>query len=510
MDDLARFLLDDGNCPNYWMMLYVWNLSHPEDPLRRLLLASFYIQIIVIGTDFKIWNPDRRLKMHDYGKGMWLDELHRLLESNLDYDKFAGAEDDFIPHARRALWYKAWKTEIMGEKSHWAPVLGIVRDARERGCFEETGLFFFVNPCGDADLSTRLQTLADQRYLIYDQNESMDLPVCFDEDYASKFDHANVPRGEYNDHGMNARDRDNSILAFAEDQSSVKRKYSELDQASDEIISLFPIKRSRLHRPKTSDIVIQCKDGAKHRILRTEFVHLSRAAQRCVEKRPRNPKLSFPHVTQGQLEFFIAATEDLNRFEKLVGTGKAKVSMLALLHLIITTEELDSPTVESRLLPLLRMRFKTITMNVRIAEFAFENTKRAESKLRTFVAECLHWVMMNKGLMSLGQIYTICHATSKLGAAMAEKLLKLHEVWDEKRLGSQAEPEAAVAKFGVAEQAAVCEKGKVKSLEGADNGVGMVEKQQQYPAEGGLGWDSEHSCYGMAWDGALIGSLPTA
>jgi hypothetical protein len=461
IESLARFLLDEGNCPNHAMLLHVWALSGAKDPLRRLFLASLYLHTIVLRSRFQIINPQSRLEIQDFGKGMWLDDFRRLLEPNMNYKQL-----NEVSSLRR--WEDAWSPTITTTQSLWNRIATAVKTARDQEVLDDDDILFFVDPSGKSTLQARLCTVADHHYLLHNADEPMSMPAGL---------------------AVVLDDSEPDV----EVSKSTKRKHRDVEPGTTEPAETSPIKRPRLSRTIDDKLDVQCSDGAVV-VVRSVLAAVSEEAEKLLEKQPAIGKLSFSRVTKKEIIHFVDWTYNLKELERCVVT-RVGFNAGTIINLLITAEQLGSPTRQSRLYALLTTELKKFSVGIPLAARVFELTKK-DSKLRTLVAENLHWRMLKHGTNADGIFYTHYEAFETTCDDLHAALMKFEKVWGPKMQAAAEEATTAGKQKGKAVEGEKKRKVKVEEEEG---GSVKVEDGEELAEEAEMAWARGHPCYGMAY-----------
>ena len=184
IDCLHRALIGNGQCPNSATMIHIWAVSEPCDPMRRLALASFYLNVIILGGTFALPGGGNQLQLFDYGEDMWLSDLHEMLEAYSSLDKVQNRDE--------------WRSfnglldpRFVEEKGRLAFVIGQYRWFRAKGRFQDDSLFRFLDD--SASLKQRVEALSNQSYTIADLSEPVDMPTLLDEDLSSPSEDVSTP-----------------------------------------------------------------------------------------------------------------------------------------------------------------------------------------------------------------------------------------------------------------------------------------------------------------------------
>ena len=386
IESLERALINDGKCPNWRMVTHVWTLSHDKDPIRRLCMASIYLNLCVMAGNVKTFAEKRRLEEWETVEGMWLYFLRDMLESYSNLDK-AQKKTEW------RTWDVMWDPRFFKYQTRLSEIFDIVRELREKSVILDDSFFKFIDD--PANLQRRIQRLRKQYYTSVDPSQAIEMPSA------------------------TAAEEPESPPSPA--KSSSKRKL-----ADDSAPSPRPTKSAR---PGNPSVLINCHDTFV-RVDRQVLMAVSKVASRRLNRFPTLTALRFPDFQATDLKAFLSVASDVDTIEEKCKEDDS-TTIRVMIGMIAVAEHLESPERGERLLAILKLRFEEEVMNIATVQWISQNTLYEKSQLKHFAYECMHWVAMKNGRTSISSMYYLCTGVGDGLGELYERMRVLQEEFGE-------------------------------------------------------------------------------
>jgi hypothetical protein len=432
---LKTYLIDDGHWPNHPTLIHVWALSLPEDPIRRLMLASFFIHVVILEQPFHSAAPDQCWHEYDHEEGLWLASLKELLDGVWNYE-MRKSYDDYLHD-------QLWKPE-----GNLYPLLSTLHDMAKAGHFDQSLILRFSENTLEKGLIPCLNDLVAEKLLPLYNEEPMFYPV---------------PGEDNTEQDESDNDAENTQAGPA---STLKRKH---DAEHDDSFA----EDDRAHKlPRVKDdektIMVFCKGGNKLDVNRVKLRSVSSFANNRLLSNPQAHSFDLDVVEVLHLKDFLAIDPEGDSMEKSI-EQRSPAMLRTILTRTMTAEHLGSGDLESRLLNILQQMLKAKTMNVAIAQFVYEGTRDGKSRLRKLVAKTLHWVAYKAGWVTDNDFFRLCFDAGTGLTNLYADLQAINESWKKRKTAKELE----------IERAEELEKEKEKESEDAEKEVGEVEESEE-------------------------------
>ena len=136
---LHRALIGGGRWANWAMMIHVWAVSEPSDPIRPLVLSSFYLNVVVFGGRLKLPRTARVLQPVDYEEDMWFSDFHEMLEAYSSLNKLQNRDE-------WRAFNQIWHPRSTKPKFKLDDILDQIRGIRDGGWIQHNSIFTFPDP----------------------------------------------------------------------------------------------------------------------------------------------------------------------------------------------------------------------------------------------------------------------------------------------------------------------------------------------------------------------------
>ena len=386
LESLHRALIDNGNWPNWAMLIHVWAVSDPTDPTRRLMLSSLYLNVVVLGGTLKLPGKGREPDVHDYEEDMWLSDLHEFIEPCLMVDQL---EDPLVWRS----FNEAWHPRFSKRKFRLDCPLERTRSLRESRLLRDNSFFKFTDT--SASLRERIASFDSDIYI--PDTEFIDIPSLLDipEQHTTQISTL-----------TSSKRKSDAAPPTSPRPSKAARLTADADQESDAIQEPEATAERELIR-------IQCREDAIW-VDRQSLISVSSVVEKQLTKFPALASLRFREIYSCDLQMLIEVAEDIDAVEEAC-KDDSPFTMRSMIGMIMAVEYLGNPNLEERLLAILKPMFTVITMDVLTCQWIFDNAPKDGSKLCDFAGECMHWVAMKNGEKGNAAWHNLCY---RIGTAL--------------------------------------------------------------------------------------------
>ena len=371
LESLHRELIGNGRWANWGMLIHIWTVSNPKDPLRRLMLSALYLNLVVFAGKMVFPHAKYRLLPCDSDKGMWFSDLRGMVEahSSIDAAHRDIKSDKCVP----------WCHHSIRSSDEISKHVGCIRDLSSRNLLQDQAMFSF--PDVSASMKHRFAALDKECYIIADLTRPIDTPSAL-------------------------ADEDDFSSAAA--SSPLKRKLD--DEAT---TSPRPAKSARQQLkstlPSKYDLIQVVHLELHHytkRIGLAWLVRVSDVVENRVMRYPTLKKFKFHSIERRDFAAFREIAPALAEPE-LKSKIRPFSDIRSGLGIVAAAERLGCSLFEAEILELLKPIFKKTTMNFAIVKWVDQNTAGGSSGLRNFVGECLHWVLRKNGYSNYCRIVVL-------------------------------------------------------------------------------------------------------
>ena len=177
LESLHLELIGNGHWASWGMLIHIWTVSDPQDPLRRLVLSAFYLNVFCFGAKLPLSDGKNYLLPCDSDKGKWFSDLRDMVEahSSIDAAHRDINSDQCLP----------WCHHSIRNSDEISKHVGCIRDLRSRNLLRDQAMFSFLDD--SASIQHRFAALDKECYIIADLTRPIDTPssLADEDDFSS-------------------------------------------------------------------------------------------------------------------------------------------------------------------------------------------------------------------------------------------------------------------------------------------------------------------------------------
>ena len=410
-------------CPDRDMMIHVCGHCSDGSALKGLMVAALYLWLVIFDIDESAWRKHQDLQSWEYEDGMWLAALLDKVEQSTDH-RIVSAVNGVPPASKLDTTNRL---EGLGE---W---VASVRSLRGFSAIQDNPFFEFCN------FATLLTTTSTSMYGILCRLSGCESAMLLP--FPRRATAVTTPSRPQVKLDLKRKSEDNvenrpvpfkarrAEKGGLDSTTAVAAPLLDAFGHPDELKPFSPIAKKPSLPLSSDNIVVECRsdDPGRQTLDRMLACSYSRYIARKLKAQPALMVLSLRGVSFAHMSRLVSCMRGNRAIIR--GWNAADILTTA-----CVAERLEARTIANGFLAEIQYMWMEKRMSFQVANLVYQHTRK-DSKLRLFVAQGLHWVLLKNELASEEAMDKECKRHSAC-SALHEDLKEAEETFGGDKQGN--------------------------------------------------------------------------